>query len=173
MQNDSLYESFCQVYYWGMNAATAGGPPRAAFSLAQVGALAASHFAERTNKIGLTPSDAGVLRILSRTPGMSQRMLATRLGAVPSRVVALIDSLQGRGLVERVRSSADRRNYELHLTAEGVQAVHELRHIAARHESEFLGALSPAQVSQLQGLLELIARAHGLEDGVHPGYRAR
>src|SRR6476620_7287491 len=90
---------------------------RTAFLLSQLGAQVSSRFAERAREIGLTPSDAGVLRLLGRTPGLSQRSLADRLVAVPSRVVPLIDSLQARGLVERVRSSTDRRNYELRLTA--------------------------------------------------------
>src|SRR6476646_7784052 len=92
---------------------------RTAFLLSQLGALASARFAERTRDLGLTPSQAGVLRLLGRSPGLSQRSLADRLGAVPSRVVPLIDSLEARGLVERVRSSTDRRNYELRLTAAG------------------------------------------------------
>src|SRR5213595_2083231 len=96
---------------------------RTAFLLSQLGALSSSRFAERTREIGLTPSDAGVLRLLGRTPGLSQRSLADRLGAVPSRVVPLIDSLQARDLVERVRSSTDRRNYELRLTVEGTKVL--------------------------------------------------
>jgi DNA-binding MarR family transcriptional regulator len=141
---------------------------RTAFLLSQLGALASSRFAERTREIGLTPSDAGVLRLLGRTPGLSQRSLADRLGAVPSRVVPLIDSLQARGLVERVRSSTDRRNYELRLTAEGAKVLRALREIAEQHEAELLAPLTAEQSAQLGTLLALLAGANGLDADLHP-----
>src|SRR6478752_7823905 len=109
---------------------------RTAFLLSQLGALASARFAERTRGLGLTPSEAGVLRLLGRNPGLSQRSLADRLGAVPSRVVPLIDSMEARGLVKRGRSSTDRRNYELRLTTEGTQLHRTLRGIAEQHEAE-------------------------------------
>ena len=40
------------------------------------------------------------------------------MGALPSRIVRLVDELEERGLVERRRSAADRRNYELHTAAD-------------------------------------------------------
>ena len=140
---------------------------RAAFLLSQLGALASSRFAERTRELELTPSDAGVLRLLGRTPGLSQRSLADRLGAVPSRVVALIDSLELRGLVVRVRSSTDRRNYELWLTAEGIEVLGSLRQVAEQHEAELLAPLTRDQSAQLATLLAKLAAAHGLDTDLH------
>lgn len=140
---------------------------RTAFLLSQLGALSLSRFAERTREIGLTPSDAGVLRLLGRTPGLSQRSLADRLGAVPSRVVPLIDSLQSRGLVERARSSTDRRNYELCLTAEGAKVLRTLREIAEKHEAELLAPLTYEQSAQLGTLLAQLAGANGLDADLH------
>ncbi|MGO4586209.1 MarR family winged helix-turn-helix transcriptional regulator [Arthrobacter sp. 2RAF6] len=129
--------------------------------------MASSRFADRTREIGLTPSDAGVIRLLGRTPGLSQRSLADRLGAVPSRVVSLIDSLQERGLVERVRSSTDRRNYELLLTDAGKRVLRELRGIAEQHEAELLAPLTDEQITQLGELLAQLATGHGLDPDIH------
>lgn len=142
---------------------------RTAFLLAQLGALASARFAERTRELGLTPSDAGVLRLLGRTPGLSQRSLADRLGAVPSRVVPLIDSLETRGLVARVRSRTDRRNYELRLTPEGAKMLAALRGIAERHEAELLAPLTSEQSAQLGSLLATLASAHALDADLHRG----
>lgn len=155
------------MYSGSMNSATPGRSKRTAFLLSQLGAVASSRFAERTREIGLTPSDAGVIRLLGRAPGLSQRSLADRLGAVPSRVVSLIDSLQERGLVERVRSSTDRRNYELHLTDAGQRVLRELRGIAEQHEAELLAPLSSEQVAQLNLLLAQLADGHGLDRDLH------
>ena len=151
-----------------MSTPTPGRPARTAFLLAQVGAIASARFAERTREIGLSPSDAGVLRLVGRTPGLSQRSLADRLGAVPSRVVALIDSLEQRGMVGRVRSDTDRRNYELRLTPDGERVLRELRRVAERHEADLLAPLAPEQAAQLHALLAELARANGLDQDVHP-----
>ncbi|MFE5836749.1 MarR family winged helix-turn-helix transcriptional regulator [Arthrobacter sp. NPDC056493] len=152
-----------------MNSVTPGRSKRTAFLLSQLGAVASSRFADRTREIGLTPGDAGVLRLLGRAPGLSQRSLADRLGAVPSRVVSLIDSLQERGLVERVRSNTDRRNYELHLTDAGQRVLRELRGIAEQHEAELLAPLSGEQAAQLELLLAQLAEGHGLDRDLHRG----
>ena len=117
--------------------------------------------------MGLTPSDAGVLRLVGRTPGLSQRSLADRLGAVPSRVVPLIDSLEARGLVARVRSKSDRRNYELRLTPEGRKMLVALRGIAEQHEAELLAPLTSEQSEQLGSLLARLAGAHALDVDLH------
>src|SRR5438128_10009651 len=81
----------------------------AAFLLAQVGAHAASKFAERLAKLNLAPSDAGILRILAATSAITQQALASALGMVPSRLVSLIDHLESRGLIERRDNPDDRR----------------------------------------------------------------
>ena len=65
----------------------------AAFLLAQVGAHAASRFAERLSVLELIPAHAGVFRILAATPAITQQALATALGTLPSRLVAIVDDL--------------------------------------------------------------------------------
>ncbi|MFJ5549796.1 MarR family winged helix-turn-helix transcriptional regulator [Streptomyces sp. NPDC093225] len=151
--------------------AAAAGPRGAAFLLAQIGAHAAERFAERVGHLGLTPADVGLLRMIAGRPGRSQRALAEDLGVVPSRVVTLIDGLEG--LVERRRSAEDRRNYELHLTAEGGRTLGAVSRAAAAHEDALLAALDPDQRALLLGLLERVAAEQELTPGVHPGYRAR
>ncbi|WP_260613460.1 MarR family winged helix-turn-helix transcriptional regulator [Streptomyces sp. WAC07061] len=153
--------------------APAPGPRGAAFLLAQIGAHAASRFAERVGHLGLVPADVGLLRTIATRPGRSQRALAEDLGVVPSRVVTLIDNLEGKGLVERRRSAEDRRNYELHLTAEGTRTLGAVSRAAAAHEDALLAALDPQQRTYLSDLLARVATEQGLTPGVHPGYRNR
>jgi len=144
---------------------------RTAFLLAQLGAAAADRFGERVSELGLTARDAGVLRVLGRTPGISQKDLAHLLGTVPSRLVALIDDLQARGLVERTRSEADRRNNELALTAEGERMLGELRVVAEAHQADVLAPLDPQEQQAFAALLGKLAGASGLSADAHPGYR--
>lgn len=149
-------------------------PPRprgAAFLIAQIGAHAAGRFAERVGELGLTPPDVGLLRMIAGQPGRSQRSLAADLGVVPSRVVTLIDHLQGKGLVERRRSTEDRRNHELHLSPAGLRALEDVRRCATAHEDDMCAALDDGQRALLTELLGLVADQQGLTPGVHPGYR--
>ena len=147
-------------------------PTGAAFLLAQLGAHAAARFAERVGEIGLDPATVGLLRIIGRQPGRSQQSLAEELGVVRSRVVALVDNLERKGLVERRRSAVDRRNHELHLTAEATRVLGAMREIGMAHERDICAGLSPEQHAQLKALLETVAAQQGLSPGVHPGYRS-
>ncbi|WP_243725343.1 MarR family winged helix-turn-helix transcriptional regulator [Actinomadura rubrisoli] len=146
-------------------------PTGAAFLLAQLGAHAANRFAARIADLGLSPADVGLLRMIAARPGRSQQSLAADLGVVPSRVTALIDPLDRAGLVERRRSTGDRRNYELHLTPEAARVMDEIKKTAIAHEADITSALDPSQRAQLITLLELIAADQNLTPGVHPGYR--
>jgi DNA-binding MarR family transcriptional regulator len=68
-------------------------PGQSAFLLAQIGAHAATQFAQRLSELQLAPSDAGILRILRKAPGISQQDLSARLQVHPSRLVSLLDKL--------------------------------------------------------------------------------
>lgn len=154
--------------------AGSGTPPgawSAAFLLAQVGALAAERFGERMAVLGLTPPHAGILRLIASAPGINQRTLAERLGIFPSRLVALVDQLQERGLVERRNQPEDRRSHALYLTAAGRDALAAIGKLAVEHDADLLASLTPDERAQLAGLLRRVAQAHGLTPGVHPGYR--
>jgi DNA-binding MarR family transcriptional regulator len=152
----------------------AGGPPGAgsiAFLLAQVGAHAAARFAERLAPLGLAPQHAGILRLVGASAGLSQRALAERLGILPSRLVALVDELEARGLVERRDDPADRRNYALHLSEAGHTLLGDVGRVARAHGESLCGALSEEERQQLASLLERIAEEQGLAPGVHPGFK--
>lgn len=156
-------------------AARPGGPPPgggAAFLLAQLGAHAAGLFAERIAALDLTPAQAGLLRLLARTPGRSQRELADDLGMPPSRFVPFADELEERGLIERRKNPTDRRQYALHLTDRGAELLTALRSAGAAHEQQICQALSPEEHRQLTALLRQIAEQQGLTPGVHPGYKS-
>jgi DNA-binding MarR family transcriptional regulator len=143
----------------------------AAFLLAQLGAHAAGRYAEKVAQLELDPAQTGVLHLVAREAGLSQQALADRLGVVPSRVVALVDGLEGRGWLARRRSTTDRRSYELHLTDAGQELLGRLREVAAAHEREVTAALDADERAQLVGLLRRVADQQGLTPGVHPGYR--
>lgn len=142
-----------------------------AFLLAQLGAHAASQFAERLEVFELTPPDAGILRMLRIAAGLSQQELAARLRIHPSRMVAIVDNLEKRGLVERRANPDDRRLYSLYLAKNGEGALENIGKVAREHQDSLLAALSSEERDQLGNLLLRIADQQGLIRGVHPGYQ--
>ncbi|MEO3854883.1 MarR family transcriptional regulator [Acrocarpospora sp. B8E8] len=148
-------------------------PARTAFLLSQLGAFASARFGELIKPVGLTPAAAGVLRIIAREPGLSQRALATRLGSVPSRVVVLVDSLEEAGLVSRTRDPTDRRHHRLDVTEAGRQVLGALRTAAETQNADVLAPLDAAERETFTALVSKLAAAHGLDPDVHAGYRER
>ena len=145
--------------------------PGSAFLLAQLGSYAATRFAERIADLDLTPPQAGLLRAIAAGPGQSQQALARLLGTPPSRLVALVDGLDERGLVERRRNPDDRRLHALHLTAAGDALLARIGEVARAHDDALCAGLDPDDRATLRTLLSRLAEQHGLTPGVHPGYR--
>jgi DNA-binding MarR family transcriptional regulator len=146
-------------------------PTGAAFLLAQLGAHAADRFGQRIKRLRLAPRHAGILRIIARTPSCNQRALAKRLGVLPSRMVVLLDELTEKGLVERKRSTKDRRHSELVLTKRGRAMLEKLSKLAAEHEADLCAALTSKERDLLAALGRKIVHQQGLTPDVHPGYR--
>lgn len=67
------------------------------------------------------------------TPAITQQALATALGTLPSRLVALVDDLKSKGLLERRPHESDRRSYALHLTEKGQSTLQAIGRIAPEH----------------------------------------
>lgn len=154
-----------------MDRAPTSRPTSISFLLTQIGTYAASRFAVRLGPLELLPQHAGILRMLGQNTGISQQELAVRLDMHASRLVALVDTLEKRGLVERQSSATDRRVHALHLTEAGRHMLKELGAIAREHDKAMCEGLSPEERAQLFSLLERIAQRQGLARGVHPGYR--
>jgi DNA-binding MarR family transcriptional regulator len=142
-----------------------------AFLLSQVGARSAQEFGRLLEPLKLSPADAGILRMLRQSPGISQQQLAETLGMHASRLVAIIDMLESRKLVARAPNPEDRRLYSLHLTAGGTETLVEIGQIARTHNDLMCSGLKASEVEQLAALLQKVATAQGLAPRVHPGYK--
>jgi DNA-binding MarR family transcriptional regulator len=142
-----------------------------AFLLSQLGAHAATKFAERMSVLQLSPADVGILRLLRTAAGISQQELSARLQIHPSRLVAILDNLERLELVERKPNPADRRLYSLHLTKTGGETLQRIGKVAREHQDTLLAALSSEERSILTEMLLKVADEQGLTRGVHPGYQ--
>jgi DNA-binding MarR family transcriptional regulator len=99
----------------------------------------------------LTAAQAKVLALLAREP-QPMRHLAERLSCEPSNITGIVDRLENRGLVERIRGDRDRRVKLVRLTDPGRTAAEDLRCTLGFARAP-LAALSPAEREQLRDLL--------------------
>lgn len=146
-------------------------PVSNAFLLTQIGTRAAQAFGRLLTPLDVTPPDAGILRLLAVSPGLSQQELAQRLGMHASRLVAIIDALEQREFVARKPNPDDRRLYSLELTTAGKDAMAAIGRVAREHDDLICAQLNAKEREQLAGLLGRIADGLGLAPGIHPGYK--
>jgi DNA-binding MarR family transcriptional regulator len=143
--------------------------PGIAFLLSQLGYHSSRRWKVRLAPLGLDPRQVMVLRRLAGDEGRSQQALGDTLQIPPSRMVALVDALEQRGLLRRRPSPSDRRVRTLHLTKEGRRLLGEIMEISVGHEQQLCRGLQPAEREQLLTLLNRLAAEQGLAEGVHPG----
>ena len=80
---------------------------------------------------GLTQSQAEMLRLVGRQPGISVREAATELGLVPNTASTLVSKLAAEGLLVRSVDADDRRVCRLQLT-EPAQRIADTSRAARR-----------------------------------------
>jgi DNA-binding MarR family transcriptional regulator len=119
--------------------------------------LAHRAIAERAlASFGLGVKEFGALSVLVEEGPLSQQRLGERQGVDRTTMVAVVDELERRGLVERRRNPADRRAYALHATAKGRRLLRRAREAAKRAEDEFLTPIPPSDRRRLKQLLRTL-----------------
>jgi DNA-binding MarR family transcriptional regulator len=101
----------------------------------------------------IRPTQYSVLTVIGANPGLSQMAVAQRLGIERARLVHLLDSLENRRLVKRIRSKTDRRSHALHLTAQGEVSLRQFKLLAAEHERHVAEKIGKENREQLLRIL--------------------
>jgi len=144
-------------------------PSSLGFLLSQVGVYASRRFARRIATIDLQPPQFRVLNAVDAVEGQSQGAIGEAIGAPASRMVAIVDELEGRGLVDRRPHAGDRRIHAVFLTPKGRKLLTRGREIAAEHEAELTQGMSVRERKQLVALLQKVVEEQEIGAGVHPG----
>lgn len=144
-------------------------PSTLAFLLSQVGIHASRRFGERIAEVDLNPPLFRVLNLVDASEGCSQQAIGQAIEVPASRMVALVDELEQRGLVERRPDPEDRRVRALYLTRKGRQTLARGRKIAKEHEEEMTRGLGEKDRKRLLDLLQKMVDEQALGRGVHPG----
>jgi DNA-binding MarR family transcriptional regulator len=147
-------------------------PSTLAFLLSQVGIHASRQFAERIETVGLNPPLFRVLNLVDAAEGRSQQAIGEAIEVPASRMVALVDELEQRGLVERRPDPGDRRVRALYLTGKGKKTLARGRALAKQHEEELTRGLGATDRKRLLDLLQKMVDEQAIGRGVHPGLSA-
>jgi DNA-binding MarR family transcriptional regulator len=110
-------------------------------------------FSESLKDCDITPGQFGVLILIEANAGLNQTQLGNAVGIDRSTVVAVIDRLEGRGLVLREPAPNDRRSYALRLSEQGQTLLAQARTKVAEHEARISQGLNMDEQKQLIGLL--------------------
>jgi MarR family transcriptional regulator, lower aerobic nicotinate degradation pathway regulator len=101
--------------------------------------------------------DYSVLAILAEGARETQATIADVLALDPSRLVALLDSLEDRALIVRQRDPQDRRRHVVSITTAGKRQLSRLREMVKELEDAFLAPLDPESRKTFHDLLSTLA----------------
>jgi DNA-binding MarR family transcriptional regulator len=142
------------------------------FTISTIGYAVSRRFHEALKPLALEPRDFALLRAVGASEGQSQQAIGERLQIPASRMVAFVDALEARGLIERRHNPDDRRTRALHLTAAGHELLARAFALALGFEQGLCAGLSDAERDQLLELLQRVAEQLGLPTGVHAAHAA-
>jgi DNA-binding MarR family transcriptional regulator len=124
----------------------------------------------RLVKAGVSMTHMHVMWLLQHHGDLPMSRMADLLDVSFSNATGIVDRMEERGLVERVRVPDDRRVVLVRIAAPGIQALEEIEAIKQDRVQAILGHLDAAQLDRLASALEDIRTAVVAEFG--PAYLA-
>jgi DNA-binding MarR family transcriptional regulator len=118
---------------------------------------------KETEQLGITARQVTLLWLVKRSPGLSLAELAAEEGISPPALSGHVDRLERVGLLERVRSSKDRRRVGLELTEEGAKLLRRVRARRTTWLTSRLRGLDPAELEAVENALPALRRLLGDE----------
>jgi len=115
-----------------------------------------AQFLERMAVYDLKPVDFSVMSVIVHNPGVTSRQLCAALNILPPNLVGLVQSLEARGLIERLPHPHDGRAMGLHPTEQGQELMLKAEATATELEMNIGSKLTPNQVQTLVTLLQKI-----------------
>ncbi|MGZ3267058.1 MAG: MarR family winged helix-turn-helix transcriptional regulator [Croceibacterium sp.] len=126
------------------------------YLLADNSRLARWAFDREVREVGVTGPQARLLLNLHRRPGENQGFYAERLEVEPITLCRMVDRLEEAGMVERRRDPADRRAWQLHLTAKSQKLVAKLQQSVDSLVDDMLCGLTSEERAEFARLLKAV-----------------
>jgi len=103
---------------------------------------------------GLTDAQWKPLWMLQTGRASNAIELAREMMVDAGAITRMLDRLEAKGLLERVRSETDRRVVHLRLTEAGSAAASQVPHVLASVNNDFLRGFTAKEFEQLRALLD-------------------
>jgi DNA-binding MarR family transcriptional regulator len=116
---------------------------------------------KETEQLGITARQATLLWLVKRNPGLSLAELAAEEGISPPAMSGHVDRLERVGLIERVRSTEDRRRVGLRLTDEGLRLMRRIRARRTTWLADRLGALDASELEAVAAAVPALSQLLG------------
>ncbi|MEJ2532936.1 MAG: MarR family transcriptional regulator [Halioglobus sp.] len=107
---------------------------------------------------GLTLPQVMVLRAIEALGDVTVRCISEHVSLSQATVTTILDRLESRGLVERVRSRTDKRVVNARLTERGQDMLHSAPTLLHEQFIERFEALEPHEQTQVLSALQRVAR---------------
>ena len=111
----------------------------------------------------LTQKQTGVMWLVLCNPGVAQGAIGAALGMDRATMMVIVDRLEARGLLQRVRSRKDARQRELVATPEGQRLMKKVQSRTVAHEKRLKLLFTATELRTFERLLQ---KLQSLEDTV-------
>jgi DNA-binding MarR family transcriptional regulator len=108
--------------------------------------------------LGLRPRHLVALTLLTQEGEVAQQTLKKILQLDASNLVGLLNELEARGLIERARSTQDRRRHTVRATAAGTAALTDADRLLTTVETRLLSALETGERAEFLRLVQKVAQ---------------
>lgn len=117
-----------------------------------------NHLLELLTDYEITPEQWGLLNVLWENDGLNQKELAERMFKDKTNLTRMIDRLEEKGFVSRQTHPADRRAFQIFLTAKGDSLKETLIPIVTSAESSYLHGFTDEEIQVTKRVLKQIAQ---------------
>jgi DNA-binding MarR family transcriptional regulator len=136
-------------------------------SLAECYQAFEAYSAAHVRTLGLTGAQFDIVATLGNTPGMTCKELGEKTLITKGTLTGVLDRMEGRGLIRRTASDADRRQVFVMLTPLGVRTFERAFPAHIGHLKPAFNVLSPGELDQTAELL------HKLRDALRQAHAGR
>lgn len=149
---------------WNEDAALVNSVAENLFEMLPVFPKGLVHIDALVRKHKMPFSHIQILVMLSRGD-MSIGQISDRLDIAKPNITPLVDILRDGGLVERIRSTTDRRIVHVHLLPAGVEKLAAIHRDIASQVVAWKGNLSRSEIKELSNAMASIIRIAGNVNG--------
>ena len=126
------------------------------YTMADMTRLLRRVFDRRAAHLGLTRAQWRALKLVGRTPGLTQAQLAEELDMEAIAVGRVLDRMQAAGFIERRNDPNDRRCWRLYPVGETPAAMVEMKRIADHLNDEVLEGVSDEDFETVMRVLAAV-----------------